>query len=188
MRLALEESRDNYERLAAHTRATEEAMCKELARLNAVVERLGGEAAESRHEMLARIELLTTEREKTVSELTQRLADTELEMRTDKTRLTESLSKMRWLQQKAMDGGSVKTGRDRQHLYWESLKNSVTRDNPISWRTDKDDSQLSRVIAQEHKLEADKQESAAATRALLEEQNMFIPAGSPGASLSPRCW
>ena len=50
-------------------------------------------------------------------------------------------------------GGGVKPGRDRMHLYWESLKNANARENALSWRTEADDSPLSKQIALEHELE-----------------------------------
>ena len=130
-------------------------MSAELDRLNAVVERLGGEAAESRSVMLARIEALTEERERTVGDLQKRLTDAERSKAESSHELATATQKMRNLSLKALSAGTVKTGRDRQQLYWESMKNAHARPDAISWRTDKDESAMSRQIDLEHKLTVD---------------------------------
>ena len=130
-------------------------MSAELARLNAVVERLGGEAAESRSVMLGRIEALTEERERTVGELQKKLEHAEREKVESKHQLSTATQKMRNLSLKALASGSAKPGRDRQQLYWESMKNSNARPDALSWRTDKDDSNMSRQVDLDHKLEVD---------------------------------
>jgi uncharacterized coiled-coil protein SlyX/ribosomal protein L35 len=106
--------------LGAHARETEARLTSETMRLSAVVERLGGEAVESRTELMARLEQVSTEREATVSDLSRRLEFSEAERQKTTTQLRETVDKMRWLQSKAIsDGGSLKPGPHRQALYWE---------------------------------------------------------------------
>jgi uncharacterized coiled-coil protein SlyX len=157
----LDEARSNFSVLGTRTRESESRLQVEQQRLNSVVERLGGEAAESRTVMLGRIEALTSEREKTVGNLSRQLAEVTAD-RDEKTKhLREVIDKLRWLQTKALADGSVPPGRHRSMLYWESLKSSSAdvqeesgRD-AVSWRTDHDDSGFSRLIALEHRLAAD---------------------------------
>lgn len=157
----LDEARDNFRRLSTQARDNESRLEGEAARLNAVVERLGGEAAESRSTMLGRIEALTTERERTVSDLAHKLAVVTADRDKTTKHLREVIDKLRWLQTKALSDGSVAPGRYRSMLYWESLKNAHadSKDesgrDAVSWRSDHDDSGLSRLIALEHQLSAD---------------------------------
>ena len=153
LRVQLDESRENYSRLAQRSRETEERLTHEMHRLNAVVERLGGEKAEDRKVMVERLETLTREKQETVTELTSRMAKMEREKDEEIRLLKTEIERMRRLQKKVFDGGGVKPGRDRMHLYWESLKNANARENALSWRTEADDSPLSKQIALEHELE-----------------------------------
>ena len=153
LRVQLEEARDNYARLAQRGRETEERLTHEMGRLNAVVERLGGERAEDRKVMVERLETLSREKEETVGELSSRLQRTGREKDDEIKGLKAEIERMRRLQKKVFDGGGVKPGKERMHLYWESLKNANAREDAISWRTDHDDSPLSRQIALEHQLE-----------------------------------
>lgn len=149
----LDEARDNYSRLGAQARDADGRTQTETTRLNSVIERLGGEAAESRSTMLNRIEQLTQEREHTVAELSTKLEAVSDDRDHTAAELRQTVDKLRWLQSKALQSGSVRPGRYRQMIYWESMKNSHAEESSASWRSDAEDSELSRNIALEHRLD-----------------------------------
>ena len=155
LRRELEEARGNFARLGAHSREREVYLTSELARLNAVVERLGGEKAESRSEMLGRLEAVSGERERTVADLTSRLERSEAEREKMTTQLHDTLGKMRWLQSKALDSGTAKSGKHRNMMYYESLKNPKKTAPHFSWRTENDGDKLSEQTRLQHQLETD---------------------------------
>ena len=120
LRSELDETRESYSNLADRTRATEEHMSKEMVRLNGVVARLGGEKAEDRSVLLARIEALTSERERQVGALVQSMEQSEARRSTESRQLKRELYIMRRLQLKCLDGGAVAPGRRRSILYDEA--------------------------------------------------------------------
>ena len=140
--------------LGAQSHATEQKLVTEAKRLNGIVERLGGEAAESRSTMLSRIEDMTRERERIVGELSMKLQATEAERDTTASKLRETVDKLRWVQKKALEDGSVRPGRYRAYMYYETLKNAQAEEQATSWRTDGDTSALSAQIAVEHQTDA----------------------------------
>lgn len=150
LRRQLTESRDSHARLSASARETEQRLTAETVRLRAVVERLGGEAAESRSALLARIETLTLELLQREQQSAARLAEVEEERHFTERRMGETLSKLRWLQSKALEEGGARPGRYRTMLYWESLKNADAPPNSMSWRSDLDKDSLSQVASLEH--------------------------------------
>lgn len=152
----LDESRENFARLSAEARETDERARKEEARLNTVVEKLGGESAEARHVVLARVETLSSERERVVEDLSEKLEQVTKERDETTAHLKEVVDKLRWIQSKALEDGSVRPGRYRAMMYWESMKNVHADEGregaamATSWRTDHDESAFSRTIAAEH--------------------------------------
>ena len=154
----LSEQRDLYRQLAGDSRDKEVMLTKEMARLNKVVERLGGEAAESRSTMVARMEELSIEKDRSTRELTQKVKTLETEHAAKTKELEETIGRLRMTQQKALANTAGMAGRDRQKLYWESMKNAnadtmeTTGRESLSWRTDKEKNAFQREIDLEHEL------------------------------------
>ena len=158
MMAQLSEQRDLYRQLAGDARDKEVMLTKEMARLNKVVERLGGEAAESRSTMVARMEELSIEKDRSTRELTQKVKTLETEHAAKTKELEETIGRLRMTQQKALANTAGMAGRDRQKLYWESMKNAnadtmeTTGRESLSWRTDKEKNAFQREIDLEHEL------------------------------------
>ena len=122
IRLALDRSRAEYSRMSFEGRTREEQGEKEMVRLNALIERLGGEKAEDRAVMVERIEQLTRERDASVGELRGRIEQTTREGGEQAKTLRKEIEIMRALQRKCLQEGEVEPGRARSMFYLETLR------------------------------------------------------------------
>lgn len=150
LRRELEESRDNFARLSARSREEQSNFQRETARLQGLVEKLGGEAAESRASLVSRFEELTMEREAANASLRAQLDESEKSRSEVTAKLTHTIDKLRWLQTKALSSGVVRPGRFRSLFYWESLKSAHADQSAISWRGDDDQTNMSQSVDLEH--------------------------------------